>query len=178
MFGLGVRGHRRRVMNLAEPRPTIRRFTARRRLLGGLVACTLMTLAVSRDAPMAMESSADNPIVSENQQPGSNGWMPATLGNDVAQQIKGYASTTSVNQGENINFYVTVNPAQSYTLDIYRMGWYGGLGGRLRLHVALDGVQQPPCTSDPDTGLFACNWTPAYSLTVPTDWTSGIYLGL
>jgi len=132
----------------------------------------------SGGVPVLTQPAPDNPIVLENQQPGSGDWMFSTLANDVAQQIKGYASTTSVNQGENINFYVTVNPAQSYTLDIYRIGWYGGLGGRLRLHLALDGVQQPPCNSDPSTGLLACTWTPAYTLTVPTDWTSGVYVGL
>ncbi|TLY21732.1 MAG: Ig-like domain repeat protein [Nitrospirae bacterium] len=59
------------------------------------------------------------------------------------------------------------------------MGWYAGLGGRLRLHVGpLNGVQQPPCPSDPNTGLIACNWAPSYTLTVPSDWTSGVYLAL
>src|SRR6266513_2780163 len=76
-----------------------------------------------------------SPVVLENQQPGSGNWRmwlhnipPA---DDVNKQIKGYASATSVNKGESITFYVTVNPAQQYTMDVYRMGWYQGLGGRL-----------------------------------------------
>jgi len=36
--------------------------------------------------------------------------------------------------GEGVNLYVSVNPAQAFTVDVYRIGWYGGLGGRLRLH--------------------------------------------
>src|SRR2546428_958950 len=130
-------------------------------------------------APASSPLAADNPIVLENQQPGSNGWIWYSLkeGDDATGQIKGYASAVSVNQNESITFYVSVNPAQTYTIDFYRIGWYAGLGGRLRLHVGpLGGVQQSPCDSDPTTGLIACHWAPNYTLTVPSDWTSGVYL--
>jgi len=127
-------------------------------------------------APASSTLAADNPIVVENQQPGSNDWVWSKVGDDATGQIKGYASATSVNQNESITFYVTVNPMQTYTIDFYRMGWYAGLGGRLRLHVgSLAGVQQPPCDSDPNTGLISCNWAPSYTLLVPGDWTSGVY---
>ena len=53
-----------------------------------------------------------------------------------------------------------------------------GRGGRQRLHLALDGAPQPPCPSDPVTGLIACDWAPSYQLTIPDDWTSGVYLAL
>src|SRR5438552_1197252 len=130
-------------------------------------------------APASSQLAADNPIVLENQQPGSSGWFWSKAGDDATGQIKGYASATSVNQGESITFYVTVNPAQTFTIDFYRIGWYAGLGGRLRLHVdSLGGVPQPPCDTDPTTGLIACNWAPSYTLTVPGDWTSGIYAAL
>ena len=45
--------------------------------------------------------------------------------------IEGYCSHTSVRAGETIRFYVSTNPAAQFTLDIYRMGYYGGNGGRL-----------------------------------------------
>jgi hypothetical protein len=92
------------------------------------------------------------------------------------QQIKGYASATSVGQNENITFYVSVNPAQNFTIDFYRFGYYGGLGARLRQHVGpIAGVQQPACPMDATTGKIECNWTAGYVLTVPADWTSGVY---
>jgi N,N-dimethylformamidase beta subunit-like protein len=124
--------------------------------------------------------AAANPVVTENQQAGSGSWrIGALVSDDSTGQIKGYASLTSVNQSDTITFYVTVTPAQAYTIDIYRTGWYGGLGGRLRLHQAgLPGVTQQACTSDATTGLIACHWTPSYSLTIPNDWTSGVYLAL
>src|SRR5437867_1000954 len=124
-------------------------------------------------------AAQNNPIVTENQQPGTSQWRipPGSAGNDTSGQIKGYASATSVNKGENITFYISVNPAQTYSIDIYRMGWYQGLGGRLMQHIGpLDGVQQPTCPTNATTGLIACDWTPGYTLATQTAWTSGIYL--
>jgi hypothetical protein len=99
------------------------------------------------------------------------------VADDTNNQIKGYASLPSVDVGGSITFYVTVNPAQTYTMDIYRMGYYQGLGGRLMLHVnAQSGLSQPSCPIvDPATNLVACSWNPSYTLTVPTGWTDGIY---
>lgn len=127
--------------------------------------------------------AVENPIFSENQQTGSINWQVKRKGfyvsNDTAQQIKGYASAVSVNKGENITFYVTVNPVQSFSMDVYRMGWYQGTGGRLMQHIDVaNGVSQPSCPIDGTTGLRECNWSPSYTLAVPTDWTSGAYLVL
>jgi hypothetical protein len=124
---------------------------------------------------------ASNPIMVENQQPGTSQWrIPfGSAATDSVGQIKGYASATSVNKGENITFYVSVNPAQTYTIDIYRMGWYQGLGARLMQHIGpLSGTQQPTCPTDATTGMIECQWAPAYTLATQTTWTSGVYLGL
>jgi N,N-dimethylformamidase beta subunit-like protein len=137
----------------------------------GLVASPAMLPAVA----------ATNAVVTENQQPGTTAWqLPGLLtADDTTKQIKGYASTTSVLQGGSITFYVTVNPVQTYTIDVYRIGWYGGAGGRLRLHVGpLAGIQQAACPTDATTGMIACTWPPAYSTTIASDWTSGVYLAL
>ena len=122
----------------------------------------------------------DNPIVVENRQPGSTGWqLGPAVASDSSKQIKGYASATSVAQGETLALYVTVNPAQSYTIDFYRIGWYAGLGGRLMLHAGpLNGIRQPGCPTNATTGLIACAWSPGYTLTVPNSWTSGVYLAV
>src|SRR6266568_2354397 len=128
--------------------------------------------------------SAQNPIVLENQQPGTSNWQIGDffglpVATDAKGQIKGYASAPSVNKGGNINFYVSVNPAQTYAIDVYRIGWYQGLGGRLMQHIGpLSGIQQPACPVDATTGLIQCNWTPAYTLATQTFWTSGIYLAV
>src|SRR5437762_134174 len=142
-----------------------------------LALCMVMAAGVAHPLRAA---AAANPVVVENQQPGTNAWkITGPVSDDTANQIKGYASATSVNQNDSITFYVSVNPIQAFTMDIYRMGWYGGLGGRLRIHLAgFQGVTQQPCTPDPTTGLIACDWTASEVLTIPSDWTSGVYLAL
>jgi hypothetical protein len=144
-----------------------------------VLAAALALLVASVAEPRPAAAAGDNPIVIENQQPGSMGWLPTHLGDDTNGQIKGYWSATSVKAGDVITLRVSVNPAQSFALDIYRMGWYGGMGGRLRHHVdSLIGITQRACTPDPTTGVIDCGWVPSYALTIPSDWTSGVYLGI
>ncbi|MCB0142668.1 MAG: hypothetical protein KDE50_22390, partial [Caldilineaceae bacterium] len=110
-----------------------------------LTSVTLLFIAAISLTPS--RALATNPIVEENQQPGSSGWQIFTIADDVNMQIKGYASATSVDQGGNITFYITVTPAQTFSIDIYRMGWYNGAGGRLMQHIGpLSGTQQPAVT--------------------------------
>jgi len=153
----------------------------RPRRVGALgLALSIAAALLTAIAPPRAVFAAANPIVTENQQPGSSAWQLGSLvSDDGTGQIKGYASATSVNQTQSITFYVTVNPVQTYTIDVYRIGWYASLGGRLRLHAGpLSGVHQQTCPRDGTTGMVSCNWSASYTLTVPSDWTSGIYLGL
>ena len=70
------------------------------------------------------------------------------------------------------------------------MGWYGGFGGRLVSSLGeqvghrqgyYDSVtrQLVNCTSciiNKQTGLIEANWQVSYSLVVPSNWTTGVYL--
>lgn len=125
-------------------------------------------------------ATAQNPIIVENQQPGTNAWLiTGSVGSDATGEIRAYMSTPSVNKGGSIAFRVSVNPAQTYTIDVYRLGWYQGLGGRLMQHIGpLNGTQQPVCPLNSTTGLIECNWAAGYTLAVPTSWTSGVYLAV
>jgi hypothetical protein len=93
-----------------------------------------------------------------------------------SNEIEGYASAVSIDAGEAITFYVNSNN-NSFTLDVYRLGWYDGLGARL-LHSAgtLSGQAQPPCPLDPDTGMVECQWLPSFTLPTQATWPSGLYL--
>src|SRR3989441_3511570 len=98
-----------------------------------LIAATFVVglVASALAGPVRPAMAASNPIVTENQQAGSSGWqLGSRVAYDSVQQIKGYASATSVLQGNPLDLYVTTNPAQNYTMDFYRIGWYGGLWGR------------------------------------------------
>ena len=135
-----------------------------------------------------------NPIVLENQNPGTTSWQLTVDHKALNQEIEGYASKTSVNKGSTVDFKVSLSSNAQYTMDIYRLGWYPtgtnpdgsscapSCGGRLMLHVGpLSGSHQATCPqnatqNDPDFGLTECNWTTSYTLTVPTSWTTGAYI--
>jgi hypothetical protein len=138
----------------------------------------VMVAACSRHRPADHPvSPALNPIAAENRESGTDAWRISKYSDDVDQQVKGYASAVSVNVGESITFFVTVNPAQSYSIDVYRFGYYNDQGGRLMKHVDRTfGLVQPACPQDPTTGMVSCNWSPSYALAVPPTWTSGVYL--
>jgi hypothetical protein len=115
-----------------------------------------------------------NRIQQENRQPGTTAWQLSSPADN--RQIEGYASLTSVPVGGNISLFVNTADA-TYSLTIYRMGWYGGKGGRKVLGPQLlAGVQQVTPTPDPTTGVLECHWINPFTIHVPTSWISGIYL--
>jgi PKD repeat protein len=91
-------------------------------------------------------------------------------------EIEGYASAPSVNKGESINLFVnTASP--TYTIDVYRMGWYNGVGAELvQGPVTVTGIRQAAPTVQASTGLVEANWTSPYVLATSATWKSGIYL--
>src|SRR5438309_1140709 len=148
------------------------------------LALVLVIAVLLSFGALPAQSQSANPIVTENQQPGTTLWQIPNPGSqvsdDVNNQIKGYASAVSVNKGGALFFSVMVNPVQTFTITFYRMGWYGGLGGRQMLQSPpLVGLPQPACsTVDAATLLMACNWTPSFTLIVPPTWTDGVYLAV
>ncbi len=92
--------------------------------------------------------------------------------------IQGYATQISVNRGGTIQFKVDTN-ATNYRFDIYRMGYYGGMGARKITSFTPTATlpqNQPDCLTQASTGLIDCgNWAVSGSWTVPSTATSGIY---
>ncbi len=113
-----------------------------------------------------------NPIAAENCLPGTDEWLIT----QYAEKLEIYASTDSVQTGETLDFYV--RSQEPYLLTIYRLGYYGGLGAREMFEEAnLPATEQLPCGRADDTGLRTCsNWSRSYSLTVPENWVSGVYI--
>ena len=100
-----------------------------------------------------------NAIVAENCLPGNpaSEWDVSGRG-DLS--IQGFATDISVNRGGTVSFKVDTT-ASSFRFDIYRMGYYGGLGARKVATVQATNPQsQPSCLNDPTTGLIDCgNWS-------------------
>src|SRR6476620_608715 len=119
-------------------------------------------------------ASGQNLIQQENLQPGTTAWELTNPADN--RQIEGYASLTSVPVGGDIDLFVNTQDT-TYSLTVYRMGWYGGKGGRKVLGPqTLPGVQQVIPAVDPTKELIECNWTNPFHIHVPTSWVSGIYL--
>jgi hypothetical protein len=128
-------------------------------------------------------------IQEENQRPGTSGWR-ITDAQAADDEIQGYASAPSTSSGQTLIFYVSVQTRGThYTAAIYRLGWYGGAGGRLMAALPELGQTQGyydettrllhDCTScrlDATTGLLEANWRPSFSIAIPPDWTTGVYV--
>ena len=119
-------------------------------------------------------NASANPLLDENNLPGAEDWMltrPA-----LGREIEGYASVCSVSRGQTLDLYVNT-AAPSYTIEIFRMGWYGGRGAR-RIYgpITARGLRQPIPSPDPETGLVDCDWQSPVTFVVGADWRSGVYL--
>jgi hypothetical protein len=117
-----------------------------------------------------------NPIQVENSLPGTPNWNG--FSSDLQQdRISGFGSRISINHGGSIDFYVTTT-APSFTIDVFRTGYYQGIGARLVQSLgSFPGVHQAIPAPDRVTGIIACtNWAKTTTLQVPTTWVSGVYL--
>ncbi|MBR8835098.1 MAG: hypothetical protein DSM106950_13960 [Stigonema ocellatum SAG 48.90 = DSM 106950] len=121
------------------------------------------------------QTNETNPIVLENQKTGTRNWA---ITNQTSNEIAGYAAATSVNKGGSLPIKVSLAQPGQFTIDVYRLGYYGGNGGRFILSSgSLNGITQPDCIiTDSNTRLVECNWSTSYTLAVGSDWTSGLYI--
>ena len=120
-------------------------------------------------------AATTNAVQAENALPGDPSWDQFA---SVSQQdaISGYGSAISVNHGSPIDLFVTTT-APSFTIDVFRTGWYGGAGARkVQSLGTFPGVHQAIPPPDPVTGMVACNWQKTTTLNVPASWVSGVYL--
>ena len=92
-----------------------------------LVVAALMLSFVSSNFSAHAEGTADNPVVVENRRPGTDAWRLSDPASH--REIEGYGDATSVDRGQEIRFFVNTG-SKTYTLEVFRMGWYQGLGGR------------------------------------------------
>src|SRR5713226_3808966 len=99
-------------------------------LAGSMFGPGLFASRTSGGDPQTLVTSG-NPIVIENAHLGTDSWM-IPRGKESTTQIQAYASATSVSPGQKLTFYVSTQiEGTAYSIGIYRLGWYGGLGGRL-----------------------------------------------
>ncbi|SFO57975.1 VCBS repeat-containing protein [Bradyrhizobium sp. Ghvi] len=121
-----------------------------------------------------------NPIVLENQKPGTPQSIWQINPGQDSTKIQGFTTAISTNLGGTVQFKINNQTGTSnYHIDIYRLGYYGGDGATLvtTLQHQAATVVQPAPLKDASTGLVdAGNWSVTDSWAVPTNATSGVYI--
>lgn len=152
----------------------LRRVQTRRHFLSS-------TLAATAAAPLLHAEDGENPVVVENRKPGTLDWMLTETRTHAVEAlrcpwIEGFCSCQSVSAGGKVEFFVSTDPAAEFHVQIFRLGWYGGKGGR---HMKTLGPYQGKAQPVPEHGekrVRICQWEPCAALDVPGDWLSGVYL--
>ena len=166
-----------------QPDDVRHRPPTRRDALKGAAGLAAAVAAGERLVSAARADPAgDNPVRRENRHPGTRDWILTNPRVDPATKyrcpwVEGYCSHASARAGETVTFHVSANPASRVTLDVYRLGHYGGAGGRLMKRLGpFDAAVRP----DPPVGpkrLRDCAWRASAELRIPDDWVSGVYVG-
>lgn len=167
--------------------------TGGRGVLRALVSTVLLVTAFMVSAPypalavneFTPASEATSPIIiAENRRTAADGvsgdWFFPWAERAANREIEGYASATSVNRGESISLFVNSEDSRAfpkYTVDVFRMGYYGNVGGRRILPAqTLNTRRQAVCPTDTTVNMVHCRWQSAVSLAIPASAVSGFYL--
>jgi len=113
-------------------------------------------------------------VVAENARPGTADWR--ITDNHHHGSIEGFADRVSAQAGDSVTLYVSTT-ASSYRVDAYRMGYYGGLGGRLVWRSQdIAGSQQEAGVRDTKTNMVEAPWQPSVRFKPTKAWPPGDYL--
>src|SRR5262249_42608076 len=130
--------------------PVDRRDLLRTAAAGGL-ALSLGSLA----DVLAQPTPAQRDLIrTEHEKPGTTDWLLANTRIDPRTKyrcpwIEGYCPHTSIRAGQTLTIRVSTQPASSFVLDLYRLGYYQGKGGRHLVRLGpFKGSPQP----DPAVG--------------------------
>jgi hypothetical protein len=136
----------------------------------------ILLAALSFLALTLSSAFAQNPIVAENQLPGTpaSQWDLAGPGSTTLQ---GFTTDISVNHGSTVYFKIQSGTA-NWRIDIYRLGYYQGNGARLITTINMTHAQtQPAPVTNSSTGeVDAGNWAVTASWAVPASAVSGVYI--
>jgi hypothetical protein len=113
-------------------------------------------------------------LVEENAKQGTNDWV--VTGIQTPHAIEGFASQVSAVPGDQLVLFVNTT-APAFHVEVYRMGYYQGLAGRLiDTTDTVAGAEQPPPTVTPGVNTVSCQWQPSLTLDVTRAWPPGNYL--
>jgi hypothetical protein len=83
----------------------------------------------------------------------------------------------TVAPGATVRFFADAPGSRRLRIAVFRMGWYGGRGGReMLISRALPVRVQPPCAHDGESGLTSCRWHASLAVPIPAALPSGVYI--
>ena len=142
---------------------------AARALLAGVLAWMLVGSGVA----------GANPVSSENARAGATDWSAAEPPPTAAQ---GYAELSVLPGG---SLHVRAATAARYHVEVWRLGWYGGKGGRRVACVPAacaddraPAAQPAPPAPAPATGRVDAGWRVTDTVPIGTGWVSGYYVAV
>jgi hypothetical protein len=126
-------------------------------------------------------------IARENKKTGTKAWEIDPNASSV--YIQAYAGAVSAQAGDAVPLYASTVAPTHFDLHVYRLGWYGGLGGHLYFSatnllgtpqgcwsIASGLVNCPTCTYQSGTDLIETGWSASYTLQIGSDWPTGVYV--
>ncbi|MDX6412411.1 MAG: hypothetical protein QOE91_1927, partial [Gaiellaceae bacterium] len=122
----------------------------------------------------ARSCGSGNAIHVENCSPGSTRWKLAAADPVSSGGVEGFATASSINKGGSLDLKINGASTTTIRAEIYRLGFYGGSGGRLVSTIrGIGGIAQPACNAGPP--LDCSNWATSATITTTAAWASGVY---
>jgi N,N-dimethylformamidase beta subunit-like protein len=121
--------------------------------------------------------AAPNPVQTENALTGAQpaDWLPPAV---PPTRVEGWASELSVLPGESVHLHVNTQEGDRYRVELYRLGYYGGLGARLVSCTPRCGGDKAGHSYGPRVDRARADWPVTDTLSIPSDAVSGYHCAL
>lgn len=118
-------------------------------------------------------------VARENALPGSTAWGLNQASSNG--EIVGFTDRDSYPGGADVHVAVSANPPAPFRWEVFRMGGYQGLGGRLYAEGGpIAASRQSDPSFEPQTGLVTTAWPPTFTISTRhpdgSPWLTGVYV--
>ncbi|BFU44878.1 N,N-dimethylformamidase beta subunit family domain-containing protein [Krasilnikovia sp. MM14-A1004] len=141
--------------------------------LSGFGAATTASAATAAPVKCAARPTAAGYVKTENRRPGATGWQYNAR---AVTHVEAFADTTSARCGQTVRLMVSTRAPRA-TVTAWRMGYYGGAGGRAVYTSGWFATKaQPAAVVAPATRSPRAPWKPSVSIRLDGRFTPGSYL--
>lgn len=142
------------------------------RLVGAAVIVVSSGCLDRLGLPDAVPGGESLSALEENMRPGTSAWDGPGAPDSV---ISGFGLPFSLSSGDTLHVFLSARRTP-LSISVYRLGWYGGAGGRLiERHMGVHAAEQGPC-SPLAPGPLVCDWSETDRFVVDGRWVPGVYV--